>query len=304
MDGALPAFREPALPEASGGTDPLEEAITAKAKSFELPALVRLLRQKFPDRPLRFTSLPSLVLQASLVHAVEFVPQVAFAPAPILITLNLGLRSVTSPLASYFLELFAHPGVGPELALVTQLLDQQLLSDFAESFSPMQNERLVARPAAFAADALALARPGSPMTLGWLFRKVFPELAITVRRGGHERRLPAPDARLGQAVVGYAALGGEAEVKVPGMDALLVTDSSRTWHGEAWAKEARARLAAHVLPALTGAAIHLRVLLVDREALGKLIVRGPGELGFDPLTKARSPEVTTLFEGSPPRAHG
>lgn len=291
MDGHLSHLAETPGPTASGDASSLIDAITQKAKHFALPALVRLLRARFPHLPIRFASHPSLALEPTIVESVSFWPN------HIVVTLNLGLRTATTPLASYFLELFAHPRVGPELAGVVEALDHPLLSDFAQSRAPMENERLVERSSAFVRDALTLARPASPMTLGWLLRKVFPELSITVRRNGHARRMPAPNARLGNAVVGYAALGGQAEILVPGIDALLETDSSRTWHGEPWATEAKRRLSDVVFPVLRGAAIHLRVLLVDREALGKLIVHGPGELGFDPLTKARSPEISTLFEG-------
>ena len=228
------------------------------------------------------------------MRAVEFVRD------HIVVTLNLGLRAVTTPLPSYFQEMFAHPVAGPALEGVVALADHRLLGDHAAQAAPLENERLVPRPRSLRRSVFTLARPSSPITLGWLLRKVYPELEISVRRAGHERRLPAPDARIGQATLGISALGGEAEVSVPGIDAILVTDASRTWSNEPWTREARARLFAHVLPALSGAAVHLRVLLVDHEGSGRLIVRGPGELGWDPLARARPSEIHTLFEGRPP----
>jgi len=292
MDGSAPFPFEMPAPAAPGSTE-LEETIARRAPEFELPALVALLRARFPDRVLRFYSHPSLAFEPTPVRAVEF------APDCIRITLNLGLRSSTSPLPSYFLELFAHPRGGPALEGIVALADHRLLGDHADGLAPMASERLVERPVSLARCAFTLARPASPVTLGWLLRKVYPELEDTVRRAPHERRLPAPDARIGQATLGISALGGEAEVSVPGLDAILVTNETTTWSGERWKREARARLNAHVLSALEGAAIHLRVLLVDREASGRLVVQGPGELGFDPLERARPEEIHTLFEGRP-----
>ncbi|MDC0746033.1 hypothetical protein [Polyangium mundeleinium] len=294
MDGPAPLSSEmpPAPPGA--GRVALEEAISRAAPAFELPALVALLRARFPDRTLRFRSHPSLALEPTLVRAVEFFGD------HVTVTLNLGLRAVTTPLPSYFQELFAHPQAGPALEGIVALADHRLLTDHADSRAPVEQERLVPRPRSLRSSAFTLARPSSPITLGWLFRKVYPELEVSVRRAGHERRLPAPDARIGQATLGISALGGEAEISVPGIDAILVTDASRTWANEPWTREARTRLFDHVLPALSGAAVHLRVLLVDHEASGKLIVRGPGELGWDPLAKSRPSEIHTLFEGRPP----
>ncbi|MRG92584.1 hypothetical protein [Polyangium spumosum] len=294
MDGPSPLSSEMPPAPAGAGVAALEEALSRAAPAFELPALVALLRSRFPERRLRFRSHPSLALEPTLVRAV------AFVGAEIEITLNLGLRAVTTPLPSYFTEIFAHPLAGPSLEGVVALADHRLLGDHAEASAPVENERLVPRHASLRRSAFTLARPSSPITLGWLFRKVYPELEVSVRRAGHERRLPAPDARIGQATLGISALGGEAEVSVPGVDAILVTDASRTWADEPWTREARARLFARVLPALSGAAVHLRVLLVDHEASGKLVVRGPGELGWDPLAKSRPSEVHTLFEGRPP----
>ncbi len=293
MDGPAPLSSEVPAP-APAGLTALEASITRAAPAFELPALVVLLRSRFPERALRFRSHPSIAFEPTLVRAVEF------ARDHIVLTLNLGLRTSTTPLPSYFLELFAHPQAGPALDGVVGLADHRLLGDHADAGAPMQSERLVEGPLSLRTRVLSLARPASPITLGWVFRKVFPELEISVRRAGHERRLPAPDARIGQATLGISALGGEAEVSVPGIDAILTTDTSRNWSGEPWTREARARLFAHILPALVGAAVHLRVLLVDHEASGRLIVRGPGELGWDPLARSRPAEIHTLFEGRPP----
>jgi hypothetical protein len=283
-------------PADDGGTEALEAAIRRRANAFDPPALIALLREKLPGRAIRFRCHPSLSTRSAIVHDVEI------APDHVVVTLNLGLRSSTSPLPSYFLELLAHPRAGPALEGILALLDDRLLRDRVDALLPELAERLFPRAADVRRDALALARPASPLALHWILEKVYPELAVSVRRAPVRRGMPAQDPRLGQAVLGYAALGGEAEVAAPGLDALLVAEESTTWGGEPWAAEARRRLAARVLPALRDTGLHLRVILIDRQAEGRLDLVGTSHLGFEPIVRARPPKATLLFEGRVPTA--
>jgi hypothetical protein len=265
----------------------LEDAISRRAREFDAPALVALLEERFPGRPIRFRSHPSLATQPTLVQAVDF------APDHVMVTLNVGLFSSTSPVPSYFRELLAHHRAGPALEGVLALLDDRLLRDRVAGLRPAL--------ASVRRDALALSRPASPLTVHWVLGKVYPELAVSVRRAPVRRTMPAEDLRLGRAILGYAALGGEAEVAAPGLDAVLCADESTTWSGEPWAVEAGRRLSARVFPALGGMSAHLRVLLVDREGLGRIDLDAVSLLGFDPLVRAQPPKVTILFEGRIPR---
>src|SRR5512140_2693100 len=77
----------------------LAARITAAARLFELPSLVRLLRSRFPDHALHFQGRSSLACAPSIVDGVEF------GASRIVVQLNLGLLSSTSPLASYFVRL-------------------------------------------------------------------------------------------------------------------------------------------------------------------------------------------------------
>src|SRR5689334_16328152 len=108
----------------------LEAAISARARDFELPALLDLLRRRFPKRPVRFRSRPSLSHRATLIDAVTF------APDHVLVTLNLGLFSATTPLPSYFHELLQHPKAGPALEVLLGVVDEGLLRDRADALQP------------------------------------------------------------------------------------------------------------------------------------------------------------------------
>ncbi|WP_437603027.1 hypothetical protein WMF28_15505 [Sorangium sp. So ce590] len=296
MSDAMTAARErpDEDPAEEDGPAALEAAIRRRASALDAPALIALLREKLPDRAIRFRCHPSLSTRSAIVHDVEI------APDHVVVTLNLGLRSSTSPLPSYFLELLAHPRAGPALEGVLAMLDDRLLRDRVDALLPERSERLFPRAADVRRDALALARPASPLALHWLLEKVYPELGVSVRRAPVRRGMPAQDPRLGQAVLGFAALGGEAEITAPGLDAILVAEESTTWSGAPWAAEARRRLDARVLPALGDTGLHLRVILLDRQADGRLELVGASHLGFEPIVRARPPKATLLFEGRVP----
>jgi hypothetical protein len=278
-------------PDGGSSGPSLEERIQACARAFDAPALVAVLREAFPRLPIRFASHDSRATQATIVHSV------AFAPDHVLVTLNLGQGSAVSPLPSYFLELLSHPSVGHALAGLLGIADDRLLRDRVEALSPEASARLVPRPRALRENALALARPASPITAHWVFSAVYPELGVTVRRAPVRRAMPADGLRLGSAALGRAAFGDEAEVMVPGLEVLLCTEDTTTWGGRPWIDEARARLRQRVFPALARSGAHLRVLLVDLESKGRLELRRPAELGLDPLVRARAPRVSLLFEG-------
>ena len=138
-------------PEAEAAEPSLEARIQARARFFDAPALLALLLDAFPGRPIRFASHPSRATRGTIVHAVSFEPE------HILVTLNLGLESVSSPLPSYFLELLAHPRIGPGLTHLLAIADDRLLRDRVEALDPEASKRLVPSPRALREDAAKIA---------------------------------------------------------------------------------------------------------------------------------------------------
>src|SRR5689334_8044616 len=120
------------MPSSSAEAQPpsLEDRISARARDFDAPALVALLRDAFPTRPIRFASHMSPATQGSIVHAVTF------AVDHVLVTLNLGLGAVTSPLPSYFLDHLAHARIGPALAHPLAIADDRILRDRMDALAP------------------------------------------------------------------------------------------------------------------------------------------------------------------------
>ncbi len=274
-------------------TSSLERAIRQRAREFDLAALLALLRERFPDRSLRYRSRESLALRPALIDAVDFEGD------RIVVTLNLGLRSSSGPLPSYFLELLAKEDVGPGLGRLIEWLDHHLLRDRIEALCPEQAPRLLRDTARFREDLRSLSAPPSLASAHGVVAALFPELEVLVRRTPITRRMPVDAPRLGAAMLGAAALGGEAEVPAPGLDVVLRTTESTTWNGVPWTVEAKDRLADRLFPLLEGWGAFLRVFLVDLEGRSRLALQRTTGLGGAPLGEARPPQIVLLFEGSP-----
>lgn len=274
-------------------------ALNERARTFDATSLLEILTLfagQFPDLPVVMRSQPSLAPAAALVDGVE-------AQANhIVVRVNLGLRSGTTPLPSYFLDLFEDSRAGPALAALVDALDGRLLPARLASYHLDAGDLLPLDPAVARRRLFSLAQPASPSTLHWLFAAIFPEIEVRVERSPLVRILPTEEARLGQAMIGVATLGGEAAVPVNGFDALLTIRDSATWGDVPWRFEAHRRVRALILPALVGTGAYLRVLLVDKEGRGRLAL-GPDSgsyLGFDPLERAATPLVTIVFDGQVP----
>jgi hypothetical protein len=279
-------------PEAPLAQPSREERIAARAREFDAAALVALLRETFPGRAVRFASHPSLATQGTIVRSVEF-----HTGDEILVTLNLGLASATSPLPSDFLELLADAHIGPALAQLLAVADDRLLGDRVAALAPEASPRLLPGVPGLYADSLTLARPASPVTAHWIFSSAYPELGVTVRRAPIRRGMPAEGLRLGHATLGHAAFGEEAELMVPGLEIVLCSEDTTTAGGLPWLDEARRRLHARIFPALERSSAHLRVLLVVLDNRSRVALQRPSQLGFDSLWAARPRRVSLLFEG-------
>lgn len=276
----------------------LEEKLAQRAKDFELGALLSLLQAKFPERALRFRSHPSMAPGASPVESVEFHPD------EVVVTLNAGLFSSTTPLPSYFYEWISGSHPLPGFEAILGVLDDHLLRDRAESAAVENSRRLFGDFSKFTRQAFELARPASAGTLRWVFAKVFPELGVSLSRAGVERSFAIDELRLGHARLGHTAMGGEAELRLPGYDVFLSTGESTTWAGEPWPLEAKRRLEARVFPALEATPVHLRIFLFDFEGGLRLSLVKNSTFGFDALMSAVRPHVVVLYEGRAPSRHG
>lgn len=296
-------------------TKRMEAAITARARDFEVPALLRALRAAgYADEAIDLRSNPSLGFSASLVESVEFVdPPAAGGPAPVrgpergaargtergperasgrraVITLNRGLLSNQGPLPSYFLELLAEQ----RESLMCQFLwlfDDRLLRGYYLSREPDRNRALVSDVARVLGDLLRLLRLSSPHGLHWLFQAVFPEVEVHVQRSASTRTLEVTRTRVAASELGAgSALLGYSSIPAGGMIVTLFASESRTPQGRLWGDEAAERLRRYILPQLRGTELLMTVILSVRDHYEHIILSPERHLAYG-----------VLFAGSGPR---
>lgn len=273
----------------------MEEALRRQARRFQPQILYRLVRRLWPERTVRLRSKPSHAPEPTAVESIDF------GPERITLTLNIGLQSSTSPLPSYFRDLEADPRLGPAVRALLDRIDDGLLRARLEAMDAGASDWLVPGGRAVEKDLRAVARLASPSGLWWLFSRVFPELAVSVRRGVLGATLVADEARVGFAMLGSAMLGGSFAAPLPGFDVVLRITPVDTWTEEDWAAEAARRLPRLAWPALAGSEAPLRVWLVDPRG-GAALALGAGKVGVEPLVTPTRPDVLLLFEGHVPGA--
>jgi hypothetical protein len=240
-----------------------EAAIAARAKEFEVPALLAALRLAGYDGDgLELRSNPSLGFTASLVESVEFLR----SPQRLaVVTLNRGLLSNQGALPSYFWGLFAEQ----RESLMYQFLwffDDYLLRLDYEVGGPGRSRWALREPAQALADLLKLLRLASPHGLHWLFAQVFPEMDVVVRRAPAMRTLEVTRARVSRSEVGAgSALLGYSEISAGGLIVELFANEATTAQGELWGSAAERRLERLILPQLAGSQLLLTVILAVRD---------------------------------------
>lgn len=273
--------RLPLEPEQT--TRRLEEEVTRRARSFDIPALLGVLRQRlgYQEGEIEYDSHPSLAHQGNLIHAVAFHREAAHKR--VVITVNLGLRSANSPLPFYFFKLLEELD-SPALGNLLAFLDHYLLRDCFVMLQPERAPALVTDWPRTLRSLVRLLRPESPSGLHWIFQRVFPELETTVRRTGQRENLHTAGVRLGMYSLGSgSALGGVASVPARGLDVTLYCASPRDGTGVPWIKEVPRRLAEQVLPLVEGLELCFTVSLVLRERKSWLRLAENHFLGHDSL---------------------
>ncbi|NVJ23149.1 MULTISPECIES: hypothetical protein [Myxococcus] len=275
MHDLTPTSSTPAL-----GAPSIEARIAERAHEFDIPALLELLsKEGYGPDDLELRSHRGTVHAPQLVHSVEF----ARDPRRAIITVNLGLLSVQSPLPSFFLkamESLDHDTMESFLGYFDHLL---LRARFAGLF-PERDGSLLPGWEGSAAHRLRLLRPACPSTLHWLFSHAYPEAEVRVRRATRRQRIDTRGIQLGGAALGDGtSMGGFATVPTGGLEAWLHMSESFSGTGTAWAIEARRRLRSRVLPHLIDTPVFLTVVLVIRDQHGHARVEDSSHLGYEPI---------------------
>jgi hypothetical protein len=279
----------------------LERRIRERIRGFDVPALLDVLNASgYGDAEIEYRSHRTTVHQSHLVHDIQFIHQ---PRKRIIITVNVGLLSAQSPLPSFMMQTMDQLD-HDRLERFIGFFDHQLLREcFAGLYPEREGALLPGWPEA-AKDRLRLMRPTCQSTLHWLFRKVFPETELAVRRDVRQQKVSAPEMRLGASALGEGgAMGGFASIPTGGMEVRIFADEPICSSGVPWAIEARRRLEADLLPLLSETVLMLTVILVLRDQEGFLRIERQSHLGYDPLHGAPvETRQVLLFSGDTSRS--
>lgn len=240
----------------------LESAVVARIREFEVGALLDVLASigYGPDE-LEFRAHAANGPRPTLLHAITFPdPQArAHGHARVVITVNLGLLSSRSPLPTYFRRFLQDMDTRDPVLELLDVLDRSLLHARLTSERP---ERVLANWERVSQDLVEVFGLDSPIGLTWLFRQVFPELAVRVRRIFDDRSIPYDGATLGTSQLGECSFGDFARVGVHEMEVTLVCADAIYSGATPWIREGDRRLRSTVFPLLDEVCLNLTVVFV------------------------------------------
>ncbi|HVG59704.1 MAG TPA: hypothetical protein VNA24_14200 [Hyalangium sp.] len=281
---------------------PLEEQIAERIQDFDVPALLELLSQLgYGEKEIEFRSHRSAAHQGQLLQSIEFIEEPA---RRVIITANLGLLTVQTPLPSFFFQQMDRLDQDMMEAFIG-FFDDLLLRERFRGLFPERDPSVLPRweEEESLVNRLTLLRLASPSSLHWLFSKVYPEAEVLVRRDPRRQRMEAPNLLLGFTLLGEGPpMGGFSNVPMGGMEAWIYLDEAATGSGAPWATEAQRRFNQDILPRLAEVNLSLTVYLVIRELHGYARLHPRSYVGFDPIKRQRPlpeepPKVIILFSG-------
>jgi len=289
--------------------DALEARITGRIREFEVPALLDLLASiGYGPDSLEFRGHLASGPQPTLLHAIAFPARrlAAHDPAKVVITVNLGLLSCRSPLPSYFKRFLCDMDTRDGVLEILEILDRSLLHARLTCDRPGrgpddwdETRRDFIR--SFGLD--------SPIGLSWLFRQIFPELGVVVRRIDDQRAVPFIGASLGFGKLGQCSFGRLTRVGVHDLEVALICEEAHFHGTTTWVAEGDRRLRSVIFPLLDEVCLSLTVIfvLLDRGARARLSANSYA--GYDPMWavddhdagRPDPPGRVQLYRGALPR---
>lgn len=286
----LPA--QPTAPAPSSLAE-IERRIKQRIQEFEPTALLDLLASLgYEPEQIAFRGHLSAAPQPSIIHDIHMLGRpggegsAAEASGPrVMITVNLGLVSCRSPLPSYLLGLCHALDTRDPVRELLDLLDRSLLHTRLTADLP---DRIMSGWDDVRLDLLRIHGLDSPMGLYWLFRHVFPELSVAVRRITDDYRVPFDAARLSVSALGSCAFGNRSRLTVQDVEVTLTTDEALYW-GRPWPRVAQERIRRIVLPLLAEVCLNLTVVMLrlGNGSTARLSEDRPPQpasyVGYDPM---------------------
>jgi len=265
---------------------PLEARINERIGSFDLPALLALLKAEGAPPP-RFESDDEMVSPTRLITSVRI------GEGESVVRIHTGLLGAATPLPAYFLARMDEENVDEVKALgflrfFDHLLLAQLISGAFPEVAPSR------QPRGESAAYLPLLHPGTPSGLHSLFAVAFPECAVTV-----ERCQPVGPPR--PKLLGHYTLGEAVTKTRDGEPAYRVRLLVRDAGGECrllLPERARKRFLTHLVPVLFRHGLRITLTLSHTGLKQGLCLGKEGLLGIYRLRENRgdAPELP-VFKG-------
>lgn len=261
---------------------PTEERIAARARSFDLGPLLRLLEAEgYSSEHILFESNPETSASPALVAAVTF----HRAPLRrVVVTLNLGLLGANALLPTYFQHVAEQMPAPESYFDFIRFFDHRLLGQFIRALYPERDSGMVGdweRTKSFYFRMLGV---GSVATLQWLFQLHFPELRGWVTRKTFRSTSLGEDLRAGSSLLdGSSVLGSTYESETPGFQVDLLAEEDPDPRAEGWPQLVERRFREVLLPLLAPSRVHLELGLTVASQSAFARLSEHGYLGYERL---------------------
>jgi hypothetical protein len=228
--------------------DKLTEKLNERIGEFDILALIRYLKYYgYEETNMRFTSHQSMMSQTKLVE------QVKLYEKHVVITVNLGLLGIQTPLPSSMIKEVVERklDVDSETDRLLKLLDHVLILNFVASIYPEVNINFFSQWQKTRRNILIIQNVHSIAFLYWLFQRVFPEFVIRFDEKFVPRKVSTESVILDQGGLnGVARLGGVALMSDLCVHINLCLELAHYRTQTIWVSEVEQRLKNFVYPLL------------------------------------------------------
>jgi hypothetical protein len=276
----------------------LEEKIRDRIQEFDVISLLRLLISLgYSPDIIHFRSNDSICSQTGLIYGIIF-RQKPFRH--VVVTFNLGLLSAQSPLPAYFKGIMEQND--DNFFFFEKLcgyLDHHLIKDYLQNIYPELNNYYFRNWRRAKQEYLNLLNLKSMSSLHWLFKCVFPEIAVRVENAvlGGEIRTEA--IRLGKTILGGdAVFGRKTAYPAHGKRVTLLTENEMTYTQIPWPREIEKRLHDILFPVLRPVGIDLDIILILKSQKRWAKLHEESFLGYDRIkTDEDTYRSIRIFQG-------
>jgi hypothetical protein len=258
-----------------------EKDVSERIHDFDVLSLLHLLEtMNYSPEEIRFKSHNSTCSQSGLIHGITFKQEPV---REAVITMNMGLLGVQSPLPSYFRKKMESDEIGRgSLADFIGYFDHHLIRDYICNIYPEINTCFFPHWEQTKRRYLQILNPKSISTLHWLFQIVFPEIGVQVENAVLSGDVQTKPVLLGKSVLGNdAVFGSKTNVPIEGRRVTLYSEEELTDTQLPWPREIKNRLTSLIFPVLQPTGIDLEILLVLKSQKRWVRLHAETYLGYD-----------------------